>query len=107
MLFNCALEYAIRRVQVNHEGLKLNSTHQLLVYADDVNILGGSVDTVKENGEALVVVSIETGQEVNADKSKYSAWSCLNIRMRDEVTVQRLITVALEEWKSSNSCEQT
>jgi len=86
--------------------LKLNGTHQLLVYADDVNILGGRVDTVKENGEALAVVSMETGQEVNADKSKYSTWSCLSIRMQDGVTVQRMIIVALEEWKSSNIWEQ-
>jgi hypothetical protein len=41
-----ALEYAIRRVQANQEGLKLNGTHQLLVYTDDVNILGGSVHMV-------------------------------------------------------------
>jgi len=37
--------------------LKLNGTHQVLVYADDVNILGVSVHTVKENAEALVVAS--------------------------------------------------
>jgi len=46
---NFALEYAIRRAQVNQDGLKLNGTHQFLVYADDDNILGGSVDTVKKN----------------------------------------------------------
>jgi len=53
MLFNFALEYAIRRVQVNQDGLKLNGTHQLLAYADDVNILAGSIHTVKENAESL------------------------------------------------------
>jgi len=69
------LDYAIRRVQVNQDGLKLNGTHQLLVYADDVNILGGSVYTVKENAEALVVASKEIGLEVNADKTKYIVMS--------------------------------
>ena len=71
MLVNFALEYAIRRVQVKQNGLKCNGTYQLLVYADDVNKLGGSVNTIEENTEALVVVSMGTGQEVNADKTKY------------------------------------
>jgi len=46
LVFNFASEYAIKRVQVNRDGLKLNGTHQLLAYADDVNILGGSVHIV-------------------------------------------------------------
>jgi len=54
LLFSFALEYVIRRVQENQDGLKLNGTHQLLAYADYVNILGGSVHTVKKNTDALV-----------------------------------------------------
>ena len=69
-LFNFALEYAIRRVQVNQDELKLNGTHQHLVYADDANILGGSVHTIKKNAEALVVASKDTGLEVNADNTQ-------------------------------------
>jgi len=75
VLFNFTLEYAIRRVQVNQDGLKLNGTHQLLAYADDVNILGGSIHTLKENAEALVAVTREIGLEVRADKTKYMVMS--------------------------------
>ena len=59
LLFNFALECAIRRVQVNQDGLELNGTHQLLVYADDVNILGGSVHMVNKNAEALAAATKE------------------------------------------------
>jgi hypothetical protein len=59
LLFNFALEYAISKVQVNQNGLKLNGEHQLLVYADDVNILGGRIHTIKGKAEALMVNSKE------------------------------------------------
>ena len=53
----------------------LNGTHQLLAYADDVNILGGSIDTLKENPETLVAANRETGLEVSTDKTKYMVMS--------------------------------
>jgi hypothetical protein len=59
----------------NQDGLKLNCTHQLLVYVDDVNTLGGSIHTIKKNAEALVAASKETGLEVNVDKTKYMLMS--------------------------------
>jgi hypothetical protein len=62
LLFNFTLGYGIRCVRVNKDGLKLNGTRHLLVYAEDVNILGGSVHTVKKKAETLVVASKETGQ---------------------------------------------
>jgi len=71
LLFNVALKYAVRRVQVNQDGLKLNGTHHLLVYADYVNMLGGSVRNVKKNTQVFLVGSKEMGLEVNADKNKY------------------------------------
>jgi hypothetical protein len=62
-------------VQVNENGLKLNNIHQLLVYSDDVKILGGSVHTVKENAEAFVEASWEIGIVANADEVKHMVMS--------------------------------
>jgi hypothetical protein len=75
LLFNFVLEYAIMGAQANQVGLKLNGTHLLLVYADVVNILGGSIHTVRKNTEALLIVSKEIGLEVNAEKTKYVVMS--------------------------------
>jgi len=82
LLFIFALEYAIRRVQVNKDGLKLNGTYLLLVYADDVNILGGSVHTIKKNAEALLVAGKKIRQEYML--IILSTRSCLKIRMKSQ-----------------------
>ena len=55
--------------------MKLNGTQQLLVYANDVNILEGSIHTLKENTEALVAATREIGLEISADKTKYIVMS--------------------------------
>jgi hypothetical protein len=55
--------------------LKLNGTHQLLVYAADVNILGGSIHSIKKKAEDLVSASKKIGLEVNAEKTKYMVMS--------------------------------
>jgi hypothetical protein len=70
-LFNFALENVITRIQVNEDSLKLNGTHQPLVYAEDVSILNRNVYTIKKNTDDLVVACNEIGPEVNADKTKY------------------------------------
>jgi len=75
LLFNFFLVYVIRRVQVNQGDLQLNGTHRLLVCVDNVNILGRSIHTIKENTDALVVVSKENGLGINADKTKYMVMS--------------------------------
>jgi hypothetical protein len=75
LLFNFDFEHTIWRIQVNKDGLKSSGTYQLLVYTGDVNMLGGSLHTLRKNTEALVVASMETGLEVNAAKTKYMVMS--------------------------------
>jgi hypothetical protein len=96
LLFN--LEYAIRRIQGNQDGLVVSGRYQLLVYADYVHMFGGSVHTTWKNTEALFVAGKETGLEVNVDKTKY-------MTMCEDQNAGRII-IPLKGWKSSNIWEQ-
>jgi hypothetical protein len=69
LLFNFALEYAIIKVQENHVGLKLNGTHQLLAYADDVNLLKDNIDTINKNTETSVDTNKKVGLEINVGET--------------------------------------
>jgi hypothetical protein len=71
LLFNFALEYAIREVQDIQVGLKLNGNHQLLAYADDVNLLGDDIDTIERNMETLTDARKEVNLEINIEETKY------------------------------------
>jgi hypothetical protein len=67
LLFNFALEYAVRKVQKNLVLLKWNGTHQLLAYVDDVNLLGDNIDIIKKNTDTLIDASKKIGLEINIE----------------------------------------
>jgi hypothetical protein len=75
LLFNFALDYAIRKVLENQVGLELNGTYQILVYADDVDLLGDSINVIKENSESFWEANRDVGLEINAEKTKYMIMS--------------------------------
>jgi hypothetical protein len=82
LLFNFALEYVIRNFRENQVGLKLKGTHQLLAYADDMNLLGDNVETIKKNTETLIDATNEVGIEVNIKKTKYMLVSVTRMQVK-------------------------
>jgi hypothetical protein len=67
---NFALEYASRKVHEDQVRLKLNRIYQLLAYADDLSILGDSLDTIRKSSKSLIYSSKEFDLEINAEKPK-------------------------------------
>jgi hypothetical protein len=68
--------HAIGKVQENQVGLKLNGTHQLVAYADDMNLLGDNIDTIKRNTETLIGANKEVVLEINVEKTMYMSPEC-------------------------------
>jgi hypothetical protein len=75
LLLNFTLEYASRKVKENEVGLDFNGVHQLLFYADEVNSLTDSVNTIKQNSDTFLEASRDIGLKINAEKANYMIMS--------------------------------
>ena len=71
LLFNFALEHAVREVQKTRLGLDMNGIYQVLAYADDVNLIGDDIRTIERNADVLLNACNDIGLAVNTGKTKY------------------------------------
>jgi hypothetical protein len=103
LLCNVALEYAIRKVHENQMELKLNGSHQLLAYANDVNLLVGNIDPVRKTARTLMCASKEVGLEINIEKTKCMLFTrLLNAGKNRDIKIAN----CLKMWDSSNISER-
>jgi hypothetical protein len=93
--FDFALEYAIRKVQENQVGPKFSGTHQLLVYAGDMNLFGDNIDNMNKSRETLINASKEAGLETNVEKTEYTLLSHYQnaVQNRDIKIANRLFEI--------------
>jgi hypothetical protein len=100
LFFNFALEYVIRKIQENQVELKLNGTHQLLAYADDVNLLGNNIDAIKKNTDTLIDASKQVGLEINVERTKYMLSRHRNVGQNLDINIAKRTFENVLEFKN-------
>jgi hypothetical protein len=104
LIFNFASEYAFRKIQENQMGPKLNGTHRLLFYADDVNLLGDNIDTIKKCTETFID-AIKVGLEINIEGSTRKHMLLSRHQSAGPNHDTKIATVHLKMWNRSNIWE--
>jgi hypothetical protein len=103
LLFNSALEYAVRKVQENQVALKLNGTHYHLAYANDVNLLEDNIDTMNKNTETLIDASKAVGLEINIENVKYMLVSNKEVCL--QVTVEEFKYIFVPHYQNAGHAD--